>query len=56
MARPAKAHKVLNCRVSIKVSDMLERFSTETGFTKTAVVENALQRYIEKYYKTGKIT
>jgi len=55
MARPAKKHKVLNCRMNIRISDMLERFSAETGITKTAAVENALERYIEKYYKTGKL-
>ena len=55
MARQAKDFKNLNCKVDKKVSDSLEKFIADTGLSKTATVEKALDEYINKYNKTGKI-
>lgn len=55
MARQAKDFKNLNCKVEKSVSDLLEKFITDTGLSKTATVEKALRMYIEHYKKTGKI-
>lgn len=55
MARQAKDFKNLNCKVDKEVSDLLEKFITDTGLSKTATVEKALKMYIEHYKKTGKI-
>ena len=37
------------------ISDKLEQFIADTKLSKTATVEKALEEYIEKYNKTGKI-
>lgn len=55
MARQAKDFKNLNCKVDKEVSDLLEKFIADTGLSKTATVEKALDEYINKYNKTGKI-
>lgn len=54
MAQKSKEFKNLNCNVDIKISDELEKFTTETKLSKTATVEKALMMYIEHYKKTGK--
>lgn len=53
MAR--KAYKNLNCKIDKFVSDKLEQFIADTKLSKTATVEKALEEYINKYNKTGKI-
>lgn len=55
MSRQTKDFKNLNCKVEKSVSDLLEKFIANTGFSKTATVEKALKMYIEHYNKTGKI-
>ena len=48
-----KAYKNLNCKID--KSDKLEKFIADTKLSKTATVEKALEEYINKYNKTGKI-
>ena len=55
MARQAKDFKNLNCKVDKEVSDLLEKFIEDTKMSKTATVERALTKFIEKYNQTGKI-
>lgn len=50
-----KAYKNLNCKIGKSVSDKLEKFISDTRLSKTATVEKALEEYIDKYNKTGKI-
>lgn len=52
---PRKEYKNLNCKIDKSVSDKLEKFITDTKLSKTATVEKALEKYINKYNKTGKI-
>lgn len=55
MARASKEYKNLNCKIDKTVSDKFEKFTKDTGLSKTATVERALAEFIEKYNKTGKI-
>ena len=48
-------YKNLNCKIDKSVSDKLEKFIADTKLSKTATVEKALDEYINKYNKTGKI-
>ena len=48
-------YDVLNCRLDKDVSDKLVKMATDTGLSKTRIVNRALKEYIEKYNKTGKI-
>ena len=48
-------YKNLNCKIDNSVSDKLEKFIADTKLSKTATVEKALDEYINKYNKTGKI-
>lgn len=50
-----KEYKNLNCKIDKSVSDKLEKFIADTKLSKTATVEKALEEYINKYNKTGKI-
>lgn len=50
-----KIYKNLNCKINKALSDKLEKFVQDTRLSKTATVEKALEEYIERYYKTGKI-
>lgn len=50
-----EAYKNLNCKIDKSVSDKLEKFIADTKLSKTATVEKALEEYINKYNKTGKI-
>ena len=50
-----KEYKNLNCKIDKSVSDKLEKFIADTKLSKTATVERALEEYINKYNKTGKI-
>lgn len=50
-----KAYKNLNCKIDKIISDKLEKFIADTRLSKTATVEKALEEYINKYNKTGKI-
>ena len=55
MARANKEYKNLNRKIDKGVSDKLEKFIEDTKMSKTATVERALNDFIEKYNKTGKI-
>lgn len=55
MPRPAKEYRVINCKIDKDIADMLDKFSSDTGISKTATVEKALKMYIAHYKKTGKI-
>ncbi len=50
-----KEYKNLNCKIDKTISDKLEKFIADTKLSKTATVEKALEEYINKYNKTGKI-
>lgn len=50
-----KAYKNLNCKIDKTLSDKLEKFIKDTRLSKTATVEKALDAFIERYNKTGKI-
>lgn len=50
-----KAYKNLNCKIDKTLSDKLEKFIQDTRLSKTVTVEKALEMYIERYNKTGKI-
>ena len=50
-----KAYKNLNCKIDKALSDKLEKFIQNTRLSKTATVEKALDAFIERYNKTGKI-
>ena len=50
-----KAYKNLNCKIDKSVPDKLEKSIADTTLSKTATVEKALEEYINKYNKTGKI-
>lgn len=52
---PRKECKNLNCKIDKSVLDKLEKFITDTKLSKTATVEKALEEYINKHHKTGKI-
>ncbi len=52
---PRKKYKNLNCKIDIAVSDELEKFIADTKLSKTATVEKALEEYIHKYNRTGRI-
>ena len=47
MARPHKEQRSLHCRLKETVALQLERFSRDTGKTKTEIVENALEQYMQ---------
>ena len=47
MARPNKEHKPFCCKMDKGIFDTLEQFCKDTGFSKTAVVENALSQYFK---------
>lgn len=55
MARKNKQFKNLNCKIDKEISNLLEKFITDTGLSKTVTVEKSLKMYIEHYNKTGKI-
>lgn len=50
-----KAYKNLNRKIDKSVLDKPEKFIVDTKFSKTATIEKALEEYINKYNKTGKI-
>ena len=55
MSRQQKPAEHLNIRLEKNVADRLAQFCKDTGLTKTAAVERALDQYIKEYQKTGKI-
>jgi len=55
MPRQKKEYKNLNCKIEKEISDRLEKFTEETGVSKTKAVERALKMYLESFDKTGKV-
>lgn len=55
MPQIKKDYKMLNCKLERPVADRLDNFVKQTGLSKTVTVEKALEAYIDKYEKTGKI-
>lgn len=47
MPRQKKEAKILNINLAASVYNDLEQFCTESGFTKTVVVEKAIAAYLE---------
>lgn len=47
MARPKKDGKYINFYMDAEVFAALEKFTDETGLTKTMTMERALKQYIE---------
>lgn len=47
MARPKKDGKYINFYMDAEVFAALEKFTDETGLTKTMAMERALKQYIE---------
>lgn len=52
---PNKTYKNLDRKIDKLVLNKLEKFIADTKLSKTAVVEKALEEYINKYNKTGKV-
>ena len=50
MPRPRKESKALNIKLSIEVSEKLERFCKETYTSKTDATEMILDKYLEEYF------
>ena len=50
-----KAYKNLNCKIDKSVPDKLEKLIADSKLSETATVEKAVEEYINKYNKTGKI-
>ncbi len=48
MARPHKEGKRLSVLLELALSERLDRVSTESGISKTALVEQALKRYLDE--------
>ena len=55
MPRQKKEAKVLNIRLDISVSDLLDQYCADSGQTKTVAVERALSAYINDYYAERKL-
>ena len=54
--RPSKGKfKDTHLKLSESVSQVLDDFCSDTGFTKTAAVERAIVKYVQDFRKTGKI-
>lgn len=55
MPRPKKDFEPLNCKLDKEVAEKLTRFCDETGITKTKAVEHAIEKYVDEFFKTGKL-
>lgn len=56
MPQVKKNYKMLNCKLDKEVAEDLERFSSESGLSKTATVENALRAYLTQNKQHNKGT
>lgn len=50
MPRPKKEAKILNMRLSLPISEQLEKFCEESGMSKTTAVEKMLSKYLFDYF------
>lgn len=55
MPQRKKDYKLINCKIEREIAERLEKFTEETGLSKTVSIEKALIRYLDNYDKTGKI-
>ncbi len=55
MPQRKKDYRLLNCKIEKEVADKLDKFTEDTGLSKTVTVEKALSKFIDQYNKTGKI-
>lgn len=55
MGRKTKDSVPINLKLDKKVSEKLNKICEETGLTKTAVLENAVEHFFDYYSKTGKV-
>lgn len=52
MARAKKDGQFLNCYIRKEIFDKLTQYSEDTSIPKTAVVEKALEKYLNEVIKT----
>lgn len=50
MPRPKKDSSTLNVKLASEVNDLLEKYCSETGATKTKTVELAVKKFVEEYF------
>ena len=55
MAKNKKEGELIHCCLEKDISGRLADFCKETGLTKTAAIEKALDMFISYYNKTGKL-
>ncbi len=48
MPRAKKESENFSCKIAIDVYKMLEEYSKVSGLSKTAVVEKAIERYVDE--------
>ena len=54
MGRPKKDGKPLNIILSNDSNELLEKYCSETGATKTKTVELAISKFVEEYFNKMK--
>lgn len=54
MARAKKNGEFVNCKIRQDIADRLNAYSEETMIPKTAVVEKAIEEYLNKNKSTAK--
>lgn len=52
--RARKNGEFLNVKIEQAIADELNKYAAETGFSKTAVVENALKRYFAEIHNNDR--
>ena len=55
MAKQKKNFVPVNAKIEKEVADKLSELCEETGLSKTAVIENAVEMFFDYYKKTGKV-
>ena len=48
MARERKDGSVISAKISADILDRMDDFSEKTGITKTAIIENAVEEYLDR--------
>ena len=48
MPRAKKESENFSCKIAINISKMLEEYCKVSGLSKTAVVEKAIERYVDE--------
>lgn len=52
MGRLQKPHVNFNCKLDKNISDNIKAIAEENHITQTAIVERALEKYINEYQET----